>query len=298
MRSACFVVFLSLTMLVSCGSDDDDSSSAQQQQTATDITFDNELTGRERQALVESSNAMASLTIDGSQIRRFTEVFGGSLSANVVNYFNERVNYALSADTDLESRLVVAADASAARALEAQTVALNPSSVLWFISKVSEPEQDVQFLINNTPVDITSSRIGVMQFGDIFSEIRTLEQVRTLVHEARHSDCTGGVLASDLERFENRQPMVNHKCGHSHARCPDGPLEGEFACDDHPWGAYAVDTIYSGAVALTCTNCSETDKQVAEAMTLDGISRLTYDFNELLNGGFGAPDMSSSTEVR
>lgn len=309
MMSACFALLLSLTMLVSCGGGDDDSSSAQQQEDGTtvggssggsgpEIIFDNELTGRERQALEQSSNAMGNIDMNGSQIRRFTQIFGGSKSSDVVNYFEARVNYALSANTSLEERLVVAADASATHAIEGEIVALNPSSVLWFISKISEPEQDVQFLINERPVDITSSRIGVMQFGAVFADIRTLEQVRTLVHEARHSDCTGGVLASDLERFENRQPMVKHECGHSHVICPSGPLEGEFACDEHPWGAYAVDTIYSGAVALTCTNCSETEKQVAEAMTLDGISRLNYDFNELLDGEFGAPDMSSSTRVR
>ncbi len=140
--------------------------------------------------------------------------------------------------------------------------------------------------------------MGVMKFGATFGNLHPVEQVRILIHEARHSDCTGGVLASDLERFENRQPMKRHECGHSHALCPSGPLEGEFACDEHPWGAYVVDAIYSGAVSLTCTNCSETDKTVAEAMSLDSISRLTYDFSDLMNGRFGAPDMSSSTQVR
>lgn len=303
MRSArpLLSLMLVLSMLVSCGGGDGGSSnSAQPEEDGTgngNIIFDSELTGPERQALINSSAVMGNLVIDGNQIRSFTQIFGGPSSSNVVNYFQTRVNYFLSADTALESRIVIQ-PASFTLLYQAETLASNPSTGLWYFSKLSEPD-DVKFEINGNLLDINSCRIGVMQVGAIYARLDPIEQVITLVHEARHSDCTGGARASDLERLENGQQPLYKPCGHAHEICPDGhPLAGLFACDAHPWGAYIIDAIYAVAVLETCSSCSETQKQVAESMALDALSRPLYSIQDLLDGRFGPPDMSSSNQVR
>lgn len=297
-------LILALFILVACGGgggDGGSSSSAQPEEDGTpgrgNVTFDSELTGPERQALVASTDQMEDLTINGNQIRRFTQIYGGPRSSNVVNYFEIRVNYFLSADTSLESRVVIQPSAFNLFGL-AETLASNPSSLLWYYSKISEPD-DVKFEINNQLLDINSSRIGIMQVGAVFARLDSIQQIVTLVHEARHSDCTGGARASDLERFERGQEPLYKPCGHAHVLCPEGhPLAGLYACDSHPWGAYIVDAIYSVAVSETCTSCTETQKQIAESMALDALSRPLYDIEVLLDGGFGPPDMSSSNQVR
>ena len=302
------MMLLLLAGYVSCGGNSDDSDGQQREEDGgntggpggADITFDSEMNSQERSEVNASTRAMRDYVIDGNQIRRFGQIFGGNNSSNVVNFFETRVNYVLSASTDLDGRIAESNGSGLSTQLSAapETLASNPSSILWYISKASEP-QDIVFEINGRYIDIPSSRVGIIQLGTPYLRLETVQQVTTLVHEARHSDCTGGALASDIERIQAGLPPLNNKCGHAHVLCPEGhPYEGTFACDAHPWGAYVVGAIYASAVALTCTSCSETDKTVAEAMAIDSISRPLYDVNDLLNGEFGPPDMSSSNQVR
>jgi hypothetical protein len=303
MPSFLTIVFMMLALLTvsSCGGEDGSSDEQRQEEGQTsggsngvDLTYDSELSNDEANALTNSTSLMSSLNIDGSQIRRFSQIFGGNTSSDVVSFFETRVNYALSAATNLESRLV----ASSAFALEAQTLASNPSTVLWYIAEINDA-QEPRFRINNRNVPIRSSRIGVMQFGESFSTLDPILQVMTLVHEARHSDCTGGALRSDLERVSNGQLPENNACGHLHVTCPPGhPYAGEPACDEHPWGAYVTGAIYAGSISLACPSCTEAQRTVAEAISLDSLSRLLYDFDDLMNGTFGPPDMSSSSQIK
>lgn len=274
--------------------------STEQKQETIDVvilTYDKDLTSSEQSALDESTRRLWTIVVDGNRVRRFNDVFGGSSSKNVANFFDSRVNYALSSETDLRGRIVTDL-VSSIQGEEPETLALNPSSVLWYLAKVNEPEK-IKFHVNDKLLDISSSRIGIMQFGESFSKLDPILQVTTLIHEARHSDCTGGALRSDLERFKNNERLLNHKCGHTHVQCPVGhPYEGAFACDEHPWGAYIVGALYAGAVALTCVNCLEQEKTLADSISLDSLQRLLYNLDQLLDGKLGPADMSSSNTVR
>lgn len=290
-------LLLALLLLGACGGSNSDDSDTLAQQTTegTSIVFDAEMTPEERNSLTTSTEAMKSFAIDGSTIRWFPEIFGGTDSSAVFNYMDTRVNYALSESTDIASRFVTRT--SAMSMYNMQIFASNPSFYLWYSSKAAEP-QDLKFLVNNTPVDIDSTRIGVMQFGDIFTTSDTALQAITLVHEARHSDCTGGALASDVNRFRSGSIPQNSSCAHLHTFCPPGhPLEGIVACDAHPWGAYVIDAIYSLAISENCTSCTEAQKQAAEINFFEVVNRPLF-LEDLLNGEFGPPDMSSSNEVR
>lgn len=304
------LLFTTLT-LVSCSGDSGGGSSpAPQEEGSTggttggttngSLTYDSELPAKERHALDTSTETMSALVIDGRQIRSFSQIFGGNKSSNVAQYFDTRVNYALSASTNIDDRFVVSVqpDNLVLALSEGVVMASNLSYYLWYESKAREPDL-VQFEINGKTLKISSTRIGVMQIGDPYVGLTTIEQVTILVHEARHSDCTGGTLASDIERWRSGLIPLNHACAHLHALCPPGhPLAGEYACDEHPWGAYIIGAIYAAAISVTCSSCTETQKAIAEISSMESLTRLLYDLGDLLNGRFGPPNMSSSNQVR
>src|SRR5262249_4759019 len=142
------------------------------------------------------------------------------------------------------------------------------------------------FRVGEEKVALNSSRVGIIQLGVGYTQkvgqgseqryARTeVERVSTLVHEARHSDCTGGLWKSDLERFRKGDMPTHRECGHLHINCPpDHALAGLPACDGAPWGAYAIGGLYSAGVFKTCKNCDEKTKALAKADALDQLSRV------------------------
>jgi hypothetical protein len=84
-------------------------------------------------------------------------------------------------------------------------------------------------------------------------------------------------------------------CTHAHVPCPKGhPLEGQLACDAHPWGAYSAGFIFAKNVYRACANCTEQQKQDALASATDDYTRLLPAVREFLrNPTPPAPDMSS-----
>lgn len=293
------LLILSLLSLYSCGGDSGGGNGNAQEEQApgsNDIgTYDSEVTTTERDEFNQDVSRLGTLPIEGSRIKKFSQVFNGTQSPAVKEFVDTRINYVLSSTTDIESRISVSGPLSL---FNAETVATNIGMALWYQAKVLEPA-NLEFEINNTSLPVDSGRVGIIQIGNIFPRLSTIEQISTIVHEARHSDCTGGILRSDIERLRNGQVPENKKCGHVHVICPPGhPLEGEFACDSHPWGAYAVGFLYAGTIALACDGCSEAEKTVAEAVSIDSSTRLLYDVNDLLDGRLGEPDMTNSTTER
>ncbi len=257
------------------------------------FTYDSELSGEERQSLEESTQKLATLVIDGRRIKGFSQVFGGNSSSDVVRYLETRINYFISESTDIDSRLVPASLA----AHNFGVYGSNPSVFIWYEAKNFEPG-DLRFQINGKQVEIVSSRIGVMQLGDIFNQSDTITQAITIVHEGRHSDCTGGALASDIESYATNQPIEKNECGQLHGICPAGHPNAGGSCDVVPWGAYAVDFIYSLSIAEACSSCSETEKQQGLVNAFNVSESTTYNFVDTVNGAFGPADMSSSNQVK
>lgn len=264
------------------------------------VTNDSALTEEEREAVDGNLTNLGLITIDGNQIRWFNEIFGGPRSSNVNAYFDERVKFLLSSTTDFLDRTLVdgePVESERAPAPDPRIAARNLGAGLWLSAKALEPSR-VQFLVNGTPVDVTSARVGIVQLGAAYARTNEVEQLSVLVHEARHSDCTGGLHASDLERIRNDEAPRNNLCTHLHTRCPPGhELAGLFACDAHPWGAYSIESNYAATIALTCTSCNETARLVAEAITLSAVNRVLVNVEDMIDGRLGPPDMSSSDQV-
>jgi hypothetical protein len=130
------------------------------------------------------------------------------------------------------------------------------------------------------------------------TKITSALRTSTLVHEARHSDCTGGMDSDDVGRIRAGGMPASTECFYRHVDCPKGhPMAGLEACDEIAWGAYTMGALFSAALAKNCTNCSEEEKQQALMVTMDGFSRVLV-LEAMMKGQLGDPDMSSSSEVR
>lgn len=304
MTSSKFSFFLIILLAASCGgkgsNGSDGSVDTQQREEDTtggtsggttkfDVTLDSELTSAERTSLKSSFNLLENLRINGSSIYGFSKIFGGTRSSNVVNYLERRVNYILSENTNIDSRLMIPT-IETARFLD--YFALNPSVFVWY--KDVYYSDRVLFVISNIPQEVNSSRFGVVQLGNIFTDSDAITQAVTLVHEARHSDCPGGALLSDVVGFtESGRTPQNKKCGqlHTDTICPGS------SCDGFAWGPYAIDFIYSLTIFKTCSSCTETQKIQAQT-NANQVQGAAFDIIGTLNGVYGEPDMSNSIQVR
>jgi hypothetical protein len=257
------------------------------------IHLDPELSSSESQKVSHDTGMIGALEIDGSKIKYFSNIFGGNNAAGVERYLGDRVHWIVSSKKDLDQTVV-----SLSHSSTPQVVATNIGAAIWFSALVSgEPAAGIQ--VGPDLIEIRSTRAGVIQLGDAYSSelADPLLRVSTLVHEARHSDCTGGVSKRDLLLLKAGKDPTHKDCGHLHADCPAGhPYAGYPACDDHPWGAYAVEADYMAAVAKSCSNCSTQDQKVATVVFADAASRV-LELDRMLSGQYGPPDMTSSDAV-
>jgi hypothetical protein len=261
------------------------------------IHLDPELSQGESQKVSQDMGLLRTLEFDGSKVKYFSDIFGGNDAASVENYLNDRVHWIVSSKKNLDGSVVSLSNTFGAMNSSStpQVVATNIGAAIWFSALVSGG-QSAGIQIGRDLVEIRSTRSGVIQLGVAYSSdlADPLLRVSTLVHEARHSDCTGGVSKQDLRLLRSGKDPTRKDCGHLHADCPAGhPYAGYPACDDHPWGAYAVEADYMAAIAKTCQNCSAQDQKVATVVFADAASRVLQ-LDDLLDGKYGAPDMSSS----
>jgi hypothetical protein len=237
--------------------------------------------------------------VDGSLIRLVFQG-GEDVMTGVVRYLDERVNYIFSSESDTDSLIQVGrrmSDRVAQESSGAVVMAMNIGMAGWLIHEAVGPNQGTFFKFEGKKIPLSSSRVGLIQLGEGYSRdnVSSLERIETLVHEGRHSDCTGGLSQSALEGLRLGILPSERACGHTHVACPEGhPLAGLMACDDHPWGAYTVGAVFSIMMSRSCENCTESEKQMAELSALDSLSRVDETIMEgSLNGEYGAPDMSS-----
>ncbi len=293
------IAFLAVgAALAGCGGDENDADLHSEAFPA--IELDSEITDTERQSLESALDALGSLGIEGQNTKWFPEIFGGTGSSDVANYFDERIHFFLSSKTDVAERVRINGDGIESDPVvpkEPRIGAINWGAVLWLFAKAAEPDT-LTFEINGDAQDVPSTRVGIMQLGPMFGSFELVERTGIFVHEARHSDCTGGLHSSDLAAIRAGAAPANLECGHLHVDCPQGhELAGLPGCDGDPWGAYTVQWVYAASIVLGCPSCSETERQVATIAAIDSSSRLVFDVKMMVDGGFGPPDMSSSSDV-
>ncbi len=184
--------------------------------------------------------------------------------------------------------------------------AINFGMQLWLQSVIDESPATVVFRGNT--ITVKSPRDGIIILGELYTdlferngswyEVPSGVRKEILTHEARHSDCTGGINSKNLDIARNsksysefRANFPHLECGHLHSVCPSKhALAGIRACDEKPWGAYAVGWLYSEARSKEYSE----EWEVMTAVALDAKSRLIYNTQDLLSGKLGEPDMSHS----
>jgi hypothetical protein len=273
---------------------------------ASFLEFDSELTPVEAAQVNGAMEYLSTRSVQGENVRWFREIFGGVDTAALRGFLELRLHYVLSGNTEIESRVRINAEPVVFQPRESSLLSQEDDSgrgatnlaSLWFLKKAVEPEK-LQFVINDELIPVESTRIGIIQLGPAFLRAPPPIQVGVLLHEGRHSDCTQGIWRSDILRTQQGVDPVGVSCGHLHVLCPTGhEYEGLFACDEEAWGAYSVNFIYWAAVARTCKDCPEEERVLTEAAALDAATRILIDVTAMVRGDFGAPDMSSSTEVQ
>ncbi len=275
------------------------------------LELDSELGGNEVSSIEQSVQFIADRQIEESRQRWMDEVFGGAGPEALLDFLDQRISIVLSQSTNIEERIrintsPVRFEPSAFGALASRLEANEEDgasrgatnlSVLWFLQKSIEPDL-LQFLVNGRLLSVASTRVGIIQLGPAFLRVPVAVQAGVLLHEARHSDCTGGLWRSDLERIVAGDDPRGLACAHLHVLCPEEhEFAGLYACDAEAWGAYSVNLIYASGLASHCQDCSLQEQVVAEAAAADAATRLLLDVDAMLDGRLGAPDMTSTAQV-
>jgi hypothetical protein len=260
------------------------------------IVLDPELSKDERNSVISDLNRAQTLDVHGEPGSYFAKIFGSPDNSGVMRYLSERVHYILPRAAKLDSRL-------SHSTFRVYTLALNVGTMLWFEAMGDSPKP-YSLRVGQTLVPIQSSRVGIIQLGEGYTLkdaspalTSPILRIATLIHEARHSDCTGGISSSDLEKLLTGDDPDKSNCGHLHVRCPEGHrYDGVYACDDEAWGAYSVEATYLTGIIKKCSNCSAEEKAIATTLFADSLDRV-IPATEMLAGKLGDPDMSSSTVV-
>jgi len=227
--------------------------------------------------------------------RWYEEIFGSSSSADLMVYLDTRISYFVSPQTTYQSNIKL----STVR--NRQALATNIGAAIFMHSKAND--SDIIYEFGAGVIDIKSPRVGLVKLNNAFfdqetsqAEAKNFRLMSVLVHEARHSDCTGGIKRSEILNEKKGVEHVDNSCSHLHTYCPAGhDYAGYAACDNHPWGAYAVSAVHAARIA-ECDDCSEEIVQVALATALDQGSRVMIE-KKLFSGSLGLPNMSHSDIV-
>lgn len=243
----------------------------------------------------------------------FQKTFGGTNASRVYSYLDERINYFIPWTADITGSVWPAAYFPPPMEVRdsngkviAALAAYNLSADLFFVNM--RYWYDFSTVYSLTPfqrLNLDNMRVGLIEIGPRYFErinpaqpnqkmpTSRIERMAFLVHEARHSDCTGGLNDQDLDRVRAKRPIENQLCGYAHVKCPAGhKYEGVEACEDMKWGAYAVESLFLSALINSCANCTAAEKAEAQILFEDRKSRV-LNWDQLTSGQRGNPDMSS-----
>jgi hypothetical protein len=259
-------------------------------------------------------NTQSIQTFDAENNQLFTKIFGGTDVASVQQYYQDRIHYAFSMD-DLNSATLTPnmpaegwlkdpnssptpppqpTDPSAPPS-QIEIGALNLGAIFWLEAAVAGTTATLT--IGDQSILLDSSRVGVMILGPGYKATTIIDTEGTtyplppecrqaiLVHEGRHSDCTGGLSQAEVNIMLNatssddfhRQIPLPH-CGHTHLICLDGTYEGAAACDAEKYGAYKVGAVY--LEALIDGQTDEITRAIMQVTAKDYESRYVFQSDE------------------
>ncbi len=249
-------------------------------------------------------------TFDQTSGGAITQIFGGTRSADLVAYLDARLHaYFDPADPTAEmtpSSLFnqnFLRQATPPPPTNGKVGAANMGIMLWIAGQVANTP--VTFSLQGRSIPVDSPRAGIMMIGEGYESATQTAKGQTialppefrqaiLLHEARHSDCTGGLSTADLNALRSAQNdddtdklVATMHCGHLHVKCPAGhDFAGIAACDHESWGAYTVGEYYYRGVREDA-GISSLNRAIADAVIVDYAGRT-------LVPRTGQPDMTST----
>ena len=250
----------------------------------TPFEIDSAFDSAKNSSLKQAWQTLTQLQIQAPDSSYFKKVFK---DGNLTQYLSDRVHYLIAPKTIISHIFQSETSPPTHQDIEGagETFAMNEGAGFWLSRVVDEKgAKNLSAQIGAKKIPVLSSRVGIIRIEDIVFTTPLPVILVTLIHEGRHSDCTGG------------PKLGNEDCLHSHVTCHGGDYDGLDACDAHPWGAYSVGAVFAKSIAENCKNCSRYDREAARAAAIDSLSRYS-EADAMLNGKLGDPDMSSATEV-
>lgn len=269
------------------------------------ISLDASLSEKERDFLREDFRFAQSLKFKAGDNNYFSTAFSTLDGNGILKYLDERIGYIIGPEANVDSRFSYTRNTAPSDENKAVTIATNIGTAVWL--ETIAQRRGISFFANNTALAVDDPRIGIIKLGKaytVFDEktgrpLNTVARTSILVHEARHSDCTGGLSDRDFVNLASGQLPENRSCGHLHTICATGDYEGLPACDGKPWGAYALGWLFANELAKNCDGCSEAMRQTAMIVAMDSISRIPVELAKSMRSGtLTAPDMSSTPPTR
>lgn len=265
---------------------------------------------REDAAQLATTEPQGAKSFDGLRDGAFTKVFGGTSGAHVKAFFDERVHYftdPATLDEQLDGHsfpfqgwMKEVSQEKAKREGETKVGATNYGTLLWLLGVINDVP--LRVTIDEQDIAIDSSRAGIIVGGEGYETTGKTREGRSypipvtyrqsiLLHEARHSDCSGGLTRADLAQARSAktsEDYPNRACGHLHVTCPStSDYAGIAACDKEPWGAYTVGAIFAEATTANYADGS-IPWQVMRLWAIDQRSR-----SLVSDAMSGTPDLSS-----
>lgn len=225
----------------------------------------------------------------------FTRAFGGNDFKSVEKYIDARIHHVWDetdynshslSDRSILSNLSWLDDANSLAG--DGMVAMNYGAILWILSRINNSD-NLYVTGGGETIAVTSSRTGLIVLTTNYmagiNGVTLPPEYReeTLVHESRHSDCSGGFpdeyvsAARRAQSDEEFLSLINKNqlsCGHLHVKCPSyHDLAGISACDYEEWGGYGIGAVFAGASQSNYYSDS-IEARVLQINTFDSMSRL------------------------
>ncbi|MFZ9521320.1 MAG: hypothetical protein ACO3A4_12665 [Silvanigrellaceae bacterium] len=251
---------------------------AEQVAPTLDINLDAGLTEKERTLFREDIKFLQSISFKSTADSYFFKAFAPNGTIDLLKFVDDRIGYIIGMNTTIDSRFSYTAE-TGNNSGKAVTIATNIGTAVW-LETVAQ-KRPIEFFINNTSIPVNDPRIGIVRLAEGYTNydgegrpMNPVARTAVLIHEARHSDCTGGLSDRDVLNLSAGQLPENRSCGHLHTICQGGDYDGLPACDGREWGSYAMGWLYANEFKDNCTNCSEAMRQTAKIVAIDALLRV------------------------
>ncbi len=247
------------------------------------LLLDNNFTSSQKELIDKMFEKYESIRFNSSY-SLYRTFFGGDSIDYLTNFLKKRIKY-YKYQSEEELQKIYGPNASGIGA---------SYSVEWLIQMCDSRIPVSKVEINGKTINIDRPRHGVVFSGPYFfsSKVTSMERIALLTHEARHADCpvkpsnynVACLLLMDSSQLDDN----SKKCGFPHAKCSEN--DNVMACEDIPWGSYAVTYIILKKFYHDCTSCTEEERQVSNVAANGYANRFFVDpFS-------GTPDLSSFDE--